>query len=201
MLSFLSKMSATDIAAWVQAFGSIAALGVAIYLANRQAINTRQALQAQWDQDARNAKERQINSVRAIVHAAVLVASASRRACGSFTSIPLSVATDAKHRSQTIQATLSLLEKMPLHEPHVAPISVLILNLILQAQAHIGLLDEVAAQDQISDSLMAKFTEIFKTVDALNEELKAFADRYDGGFPASLKEMLFPARTKSQPTT
>ncbi|WP_241132651.1 hypothetical protein [Achromobacter insuavis] len=169
-----------DVAAWVQAVGSIAALIVAIYIANRQAISTRKTLQAQWDWEAKDAREKRINISRSIVYAAETVAEATMHACGSLTGISLTYATEARHRGQAIRAALSLLDKMPLHESPGVHVAKQVLNLRLQVEALLVLLDEIATQNIVTDEQIQRMAAIYDNVRAKKQQLGEFADNYDG---------------------
>jgi hypothetical protein len=171
-----------DAAAWIQAFGSIAALGVAIYVANRQAVDTRKALQAQWDREANDARERRIGAFRSIVYAVETAADATMRACGSLSGISLTYSTEARHRGQAIRAALSLLEKMPLHEPPGIHIARQVLNLKLQVEALLVILDDIIVHDAVAQEQTQRMGAIYDNVRTKKLQLGEFADCYNGEY-------------------
>lgn len=161
------------IAAWVQAVGSIGAIGVAIYVLQRQSKNQQELQRQEWERKADDQK----NNLKGIV---IFLGTASNSLLNLCDELP-----ERTKNPDFLQKSINdaifngweeVLRKVELSRPDIAEITPQVINLILQVQSLNSISCEQAV---ISEDDKKAYVAVIKTyIQSSLSEFKLFSEKY-----------------------
>lgn len=172
--------NSSEMAAWVQAIGSVFAIFVAILIAFFQGHSSRKMLQSQRAQESERAAEGRKNLLRSRVYICERIADAALNTCGHITGAHASVQEEAATAGETMREAMLVLKEIPLSNFPETFVAADVINLRLVVGRLVSTLDEISRGGSVQELHRDSLGKIYDQVKKLKTSLSEIADKYDG---------------------
>ncbi|QRF90919.1 hypothetical protein CLH39_12040 [Alcaligenes faecalis] len=164
-------------AAWVQAFGSIFAIGAAILVARYQSIRSRDLLSEQWDKERVDEIDRRIVQLGNIALVIKRCGDTALNACGIVESIRMDRGMVLPEQSKRLESVLAWLDKLPIASEPGILLSTYVVDMKMKI---ICLLDLIALNDKAHEKNWSRVEEIRDDIRTVMNSARDFKERYRG---------------------
>lgn len=179
--TFRALMASDSFAAWVQALGSVAAIGVAIALSRHQSSISLKVQQTEWDRLRQEKNQQHEERLQAIRETTVLAIEAVINICKEIESQDLPSAEQAKVYIRPIQVCTDILDKLAIHESPGVSLAPNVLNAKLRTRECLSALETICMTSDLDGLWAQKSTikELGLDAEEILHSLNAAAARYE----------------------